>query len=1531
VGGKYFNLFLILIKSICLVLIAPKLSPIMEKISFSEIITNEIKSNPQLNPLDDGFDFESFKKIIDNEVTTKYRNQVNFDRKGIQLVIAIQELHKIYKQYSDDIQSLIKKINLDSQQLIQRLIAFTNFEYLKLSAANFLNQDVSPDGKVEDINNLSQSKFKNANGGVITSVDLSDSINDSCVELIQIVLKINLNLEKDIVSEERYVTGLIYEAFMITSALVNLKNDFYKYQFEFMGVYMEGGTINFKNEPEIYAKIKKANRFRERNIISEFLVAGQKFPSQPAESHDYAIDNGLIVFESTGIKEKNAIRDIVNATFLTFYFHLHLVKIEKFAKYKINDLFVLFELLRIIFNRLDAATIVAKTIKSQAYQAVPIKISQQHLVETLVKTSGYPESLVLQFINALTQPLSQSMDVWAKPLIKIGKEYYFLLAPLAGGHLSYQFDEVIDHFCSVKSQLQHFTNVLEIELPNAEQGKTFKKVDISSISNDLKAAGLLVYQTLNQVIVLQCCLIKYPLESYVAANQIETLSDYAEYLKDNIKVIRKNIKSLLNREDFTIQGILITNHPNFSGIVVNSIPVLDAILLKNYIELGKYVRAIMVAQPETFHSEHLSSYAYYDDDISFDENIVPFCYQPAPVHEIMKNLNTKQFKISFDGVAPVIFSEVLELQPLSDAIHESVSDLEFYLQQLFYFDLDYNRDVKGKKFIIDRINYLIPLSFSFFAVDKTDRVARIELLTSFKKIGLDGTFFLIHGLHKQLSILSKKPIKKYKSRDHKEIDHDKAQAQLEEILDNQPKGAKEISVSTVNFTHNLSDNDRDNIVEHLLWFFSTNAPKNYSEEDINMLYSIVIYISAFAKGLLQFEKDLYSVFLNFIDLLNYNGHYQKARDFAEETLAFSFINEQVPLLGWLASFKCFTKQKNAADAAFYGNAYLAALNTMPEIKEYHVFDGFYNSLLFFRNFHFHEMADMVYNALSQFSLNAYNLQKITLSYLSAKLELLSSINETLKITGEFLDKNIRAIADFGQQGALPWVVYIYNLKNIEAKGYITIPVSVITYLAELEKLLDTNTLDNLKAQFFPRQDKSPQMLIDALYKVFETRAIEDYAAEITALELLANNVIKISTDPLKVSQVLLAGLVINDNTLTFQETFAAGHSFFAKEKDDKRLEILNNYENYLLDKLNLLPGQILMWLFEYDYQVAALFIDDKKNLLLRHLPDWDLAKMKAWHTKIDDFYFDEKDGYPINQQESDYMQDLKDLSFAKIKIPFEYNEVLVAYSLEMANFPHNLLEINTKAQAKISLDTHQELVKVFLDEHQYDFIGLHRPVTNIVSIEYFGQKGTVVNMVKTSLNLQCWVPTIDEDYVLYLADKILRPLLEEKYKVEIQNGVYPVPQLSAAVNVFVAHGAKSGFGFRSIHTRGSDAGHALLNEKGIGRVFGSGLIAVVFICDSGSQTKDIYTQKLVSFVHQLLAQGYKAVIAPAWKYNPAITATWLDGFMESLKAGKSVSFAVKEANVSSAVKGFDEFFGFYSPRGWAAMHLYGNPNIYFNE
>jgi hypothetical protein len=274
--------------------------------------------------------------------------------------------------------------------------------------------------------------------------------------------------------------------------------------------------------------------------------------------------------------------------------------------------------------------------------------------------------------------------------------------------------------------------------------------------------------------------------------------------------------------------------------------------------------------------------------------------------------------------------------------------------------------------------------------------------------------------------------------------------------------------------------------------------------------------------------------------------------------------------------------------------------------------------------------------------------------------------------------------------------------------------------------------------------------------------------------------------------------------------------------------------------------------------------------------------------------------------------------------------LLISFSLEVASFPPNLLEICAEHFDMNQVETHEEPVEDFVMKNGYDFIGYHKPITNIISLEYFAVHGEIIRKKQNELTLACWVPTVDGDMPLYIAENKLKPILIEKYGIKIQNSVTPKPQLQGSINIFVAHGYKTVMGFRSVHTRQQDEGHALVNDTGIAHVFGTGFIAVVFICDSGAITKDLYKQQLNSFVNEILSLGYKAVIAPSWKYNPLMTGIWTETFIESMKNGKSVSFAVQSANHATAKNGFDPPVGFYAPNGWAAMHLYGNPNLYFS-
>ncbi len=75
--------------------------------------------------------------------------------------------------------------------------------------------------------------------------------------------------------------------------------------------------------------------------------------------------------------------------------------------------------------------------------------------------------------------------------------------------------------------------------------------------------------------------------------------------------------------------------------------------------------------------------------------------------------------------------------------------------------------------------------------------------------------------------------------------------------------------------------------------------------------------------------------------------------------------------------------------------------------------------------------------------------------------------------------------------------------------------------------------------------------------------------------------------------------------------------------------------------------------------------------------------------------------------------------------------------------------------------------------------------------------------------------------------------------------------------------------------------------------------------------------------------GYKTVIAPAWGLNPDIVTPWADSFLQHMMDGRPVGIAVHKANITIAKRGYTEHVGFYAPTGWASMHIYGNPNVFF--
>jgi hypothetical protein len=292
--------------------------------------------------------------------------------------------------------------------------------------------------------------------------------------------------------------------------------------------------------------------------------------------------------------------------------------------------------------------------------------------------------------------------------------------------------------------------------------------------------------------------------------------------------------------------------------------------------------------------------------------------------------------------------------------------------------------------------------------------------------------------------------------------------------------------------------------------------------------------------------------------------------------------------------------------------------------------------------------------------------------------------------------------------------------------------------------------------------------------------------------------------------------------------------------------------------------------------------------------------MKEWLREIGNFFFNSKKNrhYDYQAQESDYQSLKEELKFATILIPSYIEELLLCSSIELASFPHNLIQ------------------------NENDFISATIPVCNVISIERFIEKSNPLYLDK-NYSISAWIPTDDQEPTISWGFDILKPTLE-KINARIFTNTYPKETINTNLNIFLAHGVTDGLGFKAVYTNHAD-------RKAIAfpfSVFGKGKVAILFVCNSGSSREDILSNSVVSFSSELLKFGYESVIAPFWSFDVTMSKIWLDEFLSAFNQGFSINEAVFLAN--NCLTKYDEATSsiFNAPAGCLAMHLYGNPNVY---
>jgi hypothetical protein len=307
--------------------------------------------------------------------------------------------------------------------------------------------------------------------------------------------------------------------------------------------------------------------------------------------------------------------------------------------------------------------------------------------------------------------------------------------------------------------------------------------------------------------------------------------------------------------------------------------------------------------------------------------------------------------------------------------------------------------------------------------------------------------------------------------------------------------------------------------------------------------------------------------------------------------------------------------------------------------------------------------------------------------------------------------------------------------------------------------------------------------------------------------------------------------------------------------------------------------------------------------------------MRIWLSNINNFYFNGKKNESGNAhsdfsnpraevdynnliQQEDYDNLLKELCFTNISLDNTVQEIFFCSSIDMSNFPFNLIVANR------------------------EFIGKQFPICNINTIEYFVEMTNKIYLQK-NYSVSAWIPIEDKEFVLEMGYSKLLPTLE-LVNAQIYTSTYPNKLIETDVNVFMAHGILDYFGFKGVYSNPSEQKAIIEPEF----VFGTGKIAILFICNSGSSKDEFFSNSITLFCNQLLKYGYESVVAPFWSFDVTMSKIWLDAFLKHFNDGNSVSFSVWSANKQLSEYDQESSSLYLAPAGCLAMHLYGNPNVF---
>ncbi len=641
--------------------------------------------------------------------------------------------------------------------------------------------------------------------------------------------------------------------------------------------------------------------------------------------------------------------------------------------------------------------------------------------------------------------------------------------------------------------------------------------------------------------------------------------------------------------------------------------------------------------------------------------------------------------------------------------------------------------------------------------------------------------------------------------------------------------------------------------------------------------------------------EFYIYFNSLLHKLNFLGKNQLARDLSELALLLS-LKDKVFHYSFYIKMANFARQRNVIDSLLSANMLLYGINLSNKEHDLFLSKILLELFILLRNFQFYPYAERVRDARTRLIVDdEYDLHQFDMAYFN--MLLLSRSDELFEIIQCHLEEN--DVMKFGKNAGIPWLTLLHNLHKLDSEKFKNNNklIELYTRLLNDEDIKNEPLIKNIFQGLDGDVSQNKEIVKQHIREIQQSRNHQDVNYEITAIRPLVYNLLKNSIINKDIEGALIAHSLMSDTSYLpiCKDIFGLGQypiDILGKDESDS---IYDNYMLYLESIIIESDSKQFLWIgcneyFSYSISLyKGIFSisqnDDFKRNDARNWNENEIAKFAFNDQPSINEVLQSKEEFWLNES-TELMEKIPSL------IPsIECQKVVIFRDSEISIIPINLLKKNSNTP--------------LCDNHVI--------ITPLSVTEYINDKEGIIDTRKIKL----WAPIENSDFAIQMAYSKISDEFTDQEMIKIDS-LNPKIELNQDINIFISHGGKDDlYGFRSIST---GSGLYITDES---LIFGTGEIAILFICHSGSSKASWYSNKINTLIDKVLSMGYKTVIASAWSYNVMLAGIWSKTFIDAFKNGKDVAESNYIANM--AVK--DKFVGIGA---YAAMHVFGNGKLHAN-